>query len=237
MSDDFVQLLVPGESLLIQVPLEQSKELVKTEILEVFSSHKFIVSCPIVNGRLFLASPGERYQMIHINSESGVFAFIGLIVSRDKSDSITRLHILRVSDVKKEQRREFFRLSLVEQGSLMISCGEGEEVFIHNGEKITKIVPLFQYLDVLVKDISAGGVRVISKLPYEIGFKLAVQFELEHTKYKIEGEIVRCFLIDDVVKRYDLGIKFINIEKHLQHKLVGVIFEKQRKLLKKGLGS
>lgn len=235
--DDFVQALAIGDDLGIDMPIDGEIKTLKSEVIAIVNGTKLIISCPSYQGRLVTLAPGERYRIFHADSETGLYEFNGLIVHREKSDQQVLLHILRVSHVSRAQRRNFFRLSLVETGYLNIPDGEGEEVFIHQGERIVQVVPKFRRLEVMLKDISAGGARIYSKEQFEIGTILTFCVLLEQENYALQCEIVRSFLVEDVVKRYDLGIKFINMDSQLQSKLVGVIFDKQRKLLKKGLSS
>lgn len=235
MAEDFTRALSVGDALNIEYAVEQEKHTLKSMVVEVVNGTKIIIACPSISGRLVLLSPGERFPMYHLNPETGVYRFTGLIVSREKIDDQVRLHVLRVSEIQRAQRREYFRLSLVADGVLEIPDGEGEEVFIHNGQQIKEVVPVFRKSPVIIKDLSAGGARVHAKESFRLGETMSLKFELENAKYHLECEIVRCFPIEDVVKRYDLGIKFINIDPNLQRKLLGVIFERQRKLLKKGL--
>lgn len=235
--EDFLVALSIGDLLIIEAVLDNETRQLKSEVLEIPNGNKLIISCPSYQGRLVNIVAGERYHMYHADPESGVYKFMGLIVQREKSELIYRLHVLRVSEVSRAQRRNHFRLSLVEPATLNIPDGEGEEVFFHQGQQIVQIVARFRTLDAILKDISAGGARVYSKESLEIGTRLLMDVNLEGQKFRFECEIVRCFLAEDVVKRYDLGIKFLNIDSQLQRKLVGVIFDKQRKMLKKGLSS
>ncbi len=235
MSGDFLNTLNLGDEIYMEIFIDQEIQNLKTEVLEFVNANKIIVSCPMFKGRIISLNPGERYRMFHPDEESGLYQFVGMVVSRDKVDQIVRIHILRVSDVKKSQRREFFRLSLIEDAIISIPDGEGVEELFHQGKIIKQVVPLYKQFSVIVKDLSAGGMRVHSKRNLQPGETYRMSFVLENEKYDVECQIVRSFLLEDVVERYDLGIKFINIDLHLQRKLVAVIFEKQRKLLKKGM--
>lgn len=235
MSEDFLSTLNLGDEIFMEIFIDQEIQNLKTEVLEFVNANKIIVSCPMFKGRMITLNPGERYRMSHADDESGLFQFVGMVVSRDKVEQIVRIHILRVSDVKKSQRREFFRLSLLEDATILIPDGESEEELFHQGKIIKQVVPLFKSHSVIVKDLSAGGMRVHSKKNLQAGETYRMQFVLDKEKYDVECQIVRSFLLEDVVERYDLGIKFINIDLQLQRKLVAVIFEKQRKLLKKGM--
>jgi c-di-GMP-binding flagellar brake protein YcgR len=235
MSDNFLNTFNVGDTLYIEVLVDHEPVKIKSEVLELLNENKVIISCPSYHGQLMTITQGQRFHMAYIHPESGVFAFNGLVVSRDKLDAHVRLHILRVSDFTKSQRREFFRLTIVEEVTLRLKVGEAEEELYHNGQIIKEIVSIYDDLLCFSRDISAGGMRLTSKKPIPVGTQVRVMFKLDYEKYDILGEIVRSIISEDVVERCDLGIKFINMESFVQSKLVSVIFNRQRKMLKKGM--
>ncbi|MCK8058779.1 MULTISPECIES: flagellar brake protein [unclassified Fusibacter] len=235
MSDGFSTMLEEGATLYAEIFIEDTKQKLKSEILEIVNDNKVIISCPIYKMRLIQLNVGERFRFEYQNPESGLFQFVALVVNKDKLGPIVRLHLLKVSNVKKEQRREFFRLPIIENVILKVKIGETTETYIDSGKKIEVIVPEFEEYVATALDLSAGGLKAISKIPISVGTPIYSKFELDGSAYELEGTVLRCFRIEDVVERYELGIKFKNIENTTQTNLIAVIFNKQRKMLKKGM--
>ena len=243
MSEDFLQILRAGDEVSIQTRVHNALnasntiQSVKATVREVYSSHKLIIEIPANGGRFTSPSVGDRLEFKCLYEESGVMEFVGLIVNRIVNDDCFVLHVLRTSNIFRAQRREFFRVSLLQDAELFLENGEGEEIFIHNGQQIVQKVKQYKAISVILKDVSAGGARVFSKERLDVGCQLEVKFAIDHLKFRLNCEIVRCLSTEDVVKRFDLGIKFINMDTSLQTKLISIILEKQRKHLKKGLNS
>jgi c-di-GMP-binding flagellar brake protein YcgR len=228
-------MLEEGGTLYSEIHIDQAMKKLKAEIIEIVNDNKVIISCPMYQSKVIVLNIGERYRFEYTHPISGLFQFVGLVVNRDKIDHVVRIQLLKVSDVKKSQRREFFRLPVIEDVIIKVKTGETSEEFIDKGKVVEKIVSIFDEHKCLAKDISAGGMKLVSKVKIDIGVDIFVKFVLEGVHYELAGTVLRCFLIEDVVERYELGIQFKNIENTTQTNLIAVIFNKQRKMLKKGM--
>jgi len=207
----------------------------KSEIHQVPSQVKVIVSMPIYEGRRFPIDIGKRITLFCMKKNVGVFSFSGLVVQRDIVDNIPRLHIQRVSPVRKTQRRDYFRLPIVMDAKIKIPDGIVKEKRIFKG-KIEEVEEIqYKEIEVVTKDISGGGLRGVINDQVDIGTEVKTVLNLDNRTIEVDSTVVRCMVIPDSIIRYDLGIKFNEMDEKIRSRIITFIFERQRNHMKKGL--
>lgn len=89
------------------------------------------------------------------------------------------------------------------------------------------------------KDISGGGIRIISKEELPVGTILDIKMELpdifQPTIIKCKGRVVWCQKMEGDVEEYNVGIAYVNIPEQDRKKIINYVFGKHRmqKLIEK----
>lgn len=123
-------------------------------------------------------------------------------------------------DIKKIQQRAFVRIDT----KLKIQV----QAVAESGETNSHTV--------FTKDISGGGMQVISKFPYVIGQKIFIAFELpELGAICTVAEVVRSVKQQSDFVVFYIGLKFIDIPERDRNKIIKYIFHKQLENRRKGL--
>ncbi len=236
MSVSFIELMSPADKIELEIMTKEGKALnFKTEVVEVHNENKLEILAPIKKGSIYPVNTGTRVSIFYSKSDNGVYAFLGLVVKRGEKQNIHTLEILRVSELQKTQRREYFRLPILLDVQLKMPVGVIIEKVIINGSIEEEEVVEYKEMPGIMKDISGGGLRVQIKELIELGTTMIVLFSLNGKSYKVEGTVVRCLLTDEITHAYELGVLFDELDEVLRSKIVSFIFEKQRSLRKKGL--
>lgn len=205
----------------VQIELERDTKKVltlKSEIIDILDKDKLVISAPIFQSKIFPLSQGERVFINFNKKDTGMYSFLGIVYNRDSKKNVPEIYIRQIGKMNKLQRRSFFRLPIVK--SILVTFTDGDSEFSVEG---------------VTKDISGGGIRAISNSPVKLGEKVSVHIALGQASLFINAKVVRCRDISDSVEKYDLGLKFDNIDEQLRSKIVSFIFEKQRNLRKKGM--
>jgi len=236
LEDNLELLLESVERVDIEIEVTDEKFIkMKSDIHQIASNSKLILSMPIYEGKRFPLDIGKRIVLYFMKKDAGVYSFNGLVVKREIADNIPVIHIQRISPVKKQQRRDFYRLPVVTDAKLMIPDGIIKEKRIFKG-KIEEFEEIkYKELKIVTKDISGGGLRAIVNEKFDTGTCVNVVLELNGKEIKVESEIVRCIKLEDSILQYDLGLRFTETNEKAKANIVAFIFEKQRKLRKKGL--
>jgi c-di-GMP-binding flagellar brake protein YcgR len=103
------------------------------------------------------------------------------------------------------------------------------------GKLVEVEIPVYRELQVVTRDISGGGLRAMVGERFEPGMQLTVILLIENERIEVKAEVVRCQIFDETVKRYDCGLRFLEVEEKIRSRIIAFIFEKQRNLRKKGL--
>lgn len=234
--DDFRSMLDTVTDLELTLETEPGKRIsLKCELIEILTATKIAVSIPLYNGRRVPLEMGMRVRAFFKREDLGVCNFNGLVVSRRLDGEMPSLHLQLVSGVDKNQRRDFYRLQLVTDVILRIQTGVSVEKQVDKGKIVEVEIPSYRELAVVTRDISGGGLRAMVGEPFTAGQRLNVIILLENERIEVKAEVVRCQLFDSAVKRYDCGLKFLDVEEKDRSRIISFIFEKQRNLRKKGL--
>ncbi len=234
--ENFRTMLQNVTDLELALEVEPDKRInLSSTLVEVVTETKIAVAIPTYNGRRFHIETGKRVRVIFKKEDVGVCNFTGLVVSHKLEGEIPLIYIQMVSNVDKNQRRDYFRLSIVTDVIFKIQTGVTTEKQVNMGKLVEVEIPVYRELQVVTRDISGGGLRAMVGERFEPGMKLTVILLIENERIEVKAEVVRCQIFDETVKRYDCGLRFLEVEEKIRSRIIAFIFEKQRNLRKKGL--
>lgn len=219
MEKKITNLLSIGDNIEVEVEKGSSFLKMKSDVVKVISDNIVAISTPIYKGTIFPVSIGRNITIVFNKSNKGRFYFIGEVLDRKKKGNLTVLLVRKHSDIRHFQRRDFYRLSIVINISIEI---------IENGVTV-RTVPAIS------KDISGGGLRLITKEKIEKHTTVKCNIHFDDEAIEAFGKIVRCDPMPDSMLKYDVGICFTSIDEKNRAKVISFVFESQRKIIKKGL--
>jgi c-di-GMP-binding flagellar brake protein YcgR len=192
----------------------------------------FYIFTPIKEGVYVTFYIDEILRLYKISSD-GVWVFDGVVEERFKEpEYMIKVH--QISDVRKIQRRMFFRLPInldifikhLNSG-LMSGRNTPEEAADDFSEgKIVKA---------LTKDISGGGVCFITQEEFEIGDLILTKIPIEQEELILKAQILRKERVQHPTYRFMYGCKFVEARQNEIDKIVRFIFAQQQKMRQKGL--
>ncbi|OPJ57108.1 flagellar brake protein [Alkalithermobacter paradoxus] len=205
-----------GQKLQIEIETSDIKENnLISQLLEIVSEDEYFIAVPIVNTSLFPIYVGSKITIYYTIESSGVFKFSAEVIDRKKGD-ISYLHIKRISEIKKIQRRDYFRLEI----SIPIELYDLGDNLISKG---------------YTKDISGGGISAILDRKIQNNIYVYCKIDIDNKKYKLHSKIVRSGIYEKNTDLFEIGISFEKIDNKERNNIVGFIFKEQRKLMQKGL--
>lgn len=216
-----VGLFKIGDKIYIYRKSSDKKELYPSKILDILKDDKFIVSGPIKNHELIFLHKGEIVTITSFIDNKGRYEFDAKVLSRSLG-KLYEIKLKKISDIKKIQLREFYRFEIsipVIKRMIVIEDGE-EEVIVENCR---------------TKDISGGGLRLLTNHKHNIGDVIECQFTIEGRPIFSKAKIVRLEPVDTFDYKYSVGVELIDISENDRDAIVKFIFEKQRELREKGL--
>ncbi|WIV10877.1 PilZ domain-containing protein [Proteiniborus sp. MB09-C3] len=192
-----------------------------SQILDILNDKEYIIGGPIRRSTIIHIRPNTIIEVSYYKEKIGKFIFKALV--RDIWEKgIYKLRIERLNDIIKIQERNFFRLpiSIKVQKKYEVK-NEGEDKAI---EEICR-----------TGDISGGGLRLFSNFKHKKNDQLSLTLFIEDMEFNMQGEVVRVFESRSDDYKYEIGVKFKDIDSIQRDTIVKFIFEQQRELRKKGL--
>jgi c-di-GMP-binding flagellar brake protein YcgR len=160
----------------------------------------------------------------------GLFQCSAKVVSHEKQKNIPMIRVEIVSNLRKFQRREYYRFSC----ALEMASRKLEEEERLNLEKVKTFV-ISQDLPLkrsVIVDISGGGLRFIASQRYELGSYIYCGYQLgfkgEHKKYEVVGEVLDVHEKEGAMRVYEHRVKFVNVPESTRDEIIKIIFELER---------
>ncbi|AOY77298.1 flagellar brake protein [Clostridium formicaceticum] len=214
---DLSMVLKVGDKLEIE-PIRSGESTISKPIVSQLIDIKddlLFISSPIKQGMKYPLHVGQKITILFFRDEKGVYSFKGEVIQR--IDIQLPIYTIQpISSPEKTQRRFYFRLKALTK-VLIKGIGETEAV------------------ETYTKDISGGGMKVVSKKLFNEGQKVECAITLEESKtVTVVGEVIRA-VRSSVTNEYELAIGYIDIADNTRNEIISFIFKKQRELLQKGL--
>ncbi|MGP1410477.1 MAG: flagellar brake protein [Peptoanaerobacter stomatis] len=203
---------------LVKTKITGEMEEYASKIVGIEENDIFLLETPIKQTQLVLLINGSVVNMIYMHENLGMYSVDLEVVEKIRDDNnIPLVRAKKVSDIRKIQRRNFFRLLT----SMDIAVRKINGVVLEN----TKTV-----------DISGGGIRLLSKQDFEINDIVRLDFQLESKEFSVDAKVVK---IDytDVRGTKEVSLQFIDILEKDRNEIIRFIFDKQREGIKKGMFS
>ena len=248
MSLEFTKIMEPGDPVDLDV-LTKDNTIVrlKSNVQLVKNNMDFFISAPIFEGRVYPVETGSMLMVILTRDTSGIYTFYATVAGRTDFEKITVIHLKKSSDIKKSQRRKYFRLPFI--GAIHVKDPEAKELseaekkrrealkekFKNNPDIIIDDAPEENVIELTGKDLSGGGYRALSKKPLKVGLDIQGIIFLDKLELEFKGKVIRCKRTMDVYENYEIGVMFEGMDDQVRSQIISYIFKKQRSMRKKGL--
>lgn len=208
----------------------------KSQVFDIEAEDRIKVAMPMEQGRVILLPVDEEFNLCFY-TPSGLYQCLGRVADRYKTDKIFVLVMDLTTDIRKYQRREYYRLNCVlDMKSTMIN----QKDVSHLSEQVHFIDTDITFDNGIMVDISGGGARFISRVKYPkdshilFSFKLFVNDKLQ--EYKLIGKILLSNEIEGREGEYEHRIMFVNIMNDDRESIIKYIFEEERKIRRREKG-
>ena len=215
---------------------ESQQEQVKyiSRVLEKDNDYEMKISMPIQGGKIIPLSVGESFMACFYVKLGAMYECKINITDRYKEGNLFILEIEVASQLKKVQRRNFYRYScmLAMQYIVVPEDAEDEDMLEEEGSEVWK--------QAVAMDVSGGGVRIASKIKEEEGTLIELKLPLvngkERTVLYTKAKVLRV-LPSSQSGIYELRAEFVDILEADREEIVKYIFDMERKKrqIEKGL--
>lgn len=191
------------------------KKAYKTSIIDV--QDEFLsINLPVIDGEYLMIHANEKVEMNSYLDEGRCFNFYSKLISRGKEGNIIYYKISKPFDIKKIQRRNFFRVDLLNTVKY--------KIITNNNKDELDIVP---YKEALMVDLSGGGLKLRVKDDIKREDLILISMTIKEIEIKLKCDVVR---IESTADKDKLcGLKFIDISPAQTDIIIHGLFELVRK--------
>lgn len=235
--------VVPGDRMEMQ-PVERTrysddtkqKKVYGSAVYDILSEDRLEIYMPMEKSKLILLPIDTEYDLYFYTS-AGLYQCFAKVVDRYKTEHKYLLLLELTTDLRKFQRREFYRLSCALE--MDIRPFEKEEVrAFEKNEKL--IIPDIPTKKGVIVDISGGGLRFVGRYVYEPESLVWSSYRLMQdgkTKtYMLAAQIISSTPVEGKQGVFEHRAKFVHIDTAEREEIIRFIFEEERRKRKREKG-
>lgn len=215
---------------------EQKVKIYQSQIYDIISEDRIEVVMPMEQAKIILLPIGGEYD-VFFYSENGLYQCRVRIVDREKRKNTYLLVMDLISNLRKDQRREFYRFSCALEMNSRALENEEVQMLEEKGDIDVIMAPALPLKRSIIVDISGGGLRFVSDYSYEEGSILLCKYQLDTDEgvkfYENLGKVLSVKEMENKVGVYEHRVQYLNIENAVREDIIKYIFEEERKNLKK----
>ncbi len=221
--------LVPRERVNFQDE-EMEKKVHRSQIYEIVSDDELEVAMPIEKGKLILLPVDKEFE-VFFYTEKGLYQCFATVTNRFKRNNIYMITLELESELKKHQRRDYYRFSCsLELNVRGLENTEEEALLNSDVTLVNESVPMRKGV---IADISGGGMRYLSTTEYKPGTYVLLKWYLLVNEMAREFEVIGKILYTQALENrkgvYEHRLQYVKIEKTTQEEIIRYIFEEERK--------
>lgn len=235
--------VVPGNKIEMQaverakyIDDAEKKKVYQTQVCDILSEDQLEIYMPMEKSKLILLPVNAEYDL-YFYTQAGLYQCFANVIDRYKSDNQFILLMELTSNLRKFQRREYYRLSCaLEMNSRPLEKEEVEVV-----ERGTNyLVPGLPLKRSVIVDISGGGIRFIGNYAYEPDSLVCCKYNLvvdgNAKEYTLIAKVLMVRELEDRPGVYEHRAQYINIDTSEREEIIRFIFEEERKHRKREKG-
>lgn len=240
MNSMISKFIEPGNKIEIQMVdqtnhIHGSAKVYLSQIQDILSESQMEIVMPMEQTKLILLPVDREYNLV-IYAGSNLFQCFAKVIDRYKSNNVYILLVELTSNLRKYQRREYYRFSCaLEMNSRNL---EEEEIrAIEERDPHSNLIPGLPLKRSVIVDISGGGLRFLSSHPYEPGSMIYISYNLfagDNVKeYELVGKVLSSKKVEDKKGSYEHRVQYVDIDVDVREEIIKYIFEEERKHRKK----
>lgn len=209
--------------------IEETDRVFRTKVYDVLTEDQLEVLMPMEQTKLILLPIDGEYDLLFY-TENGPYQCFAKVIDRYKSNNVYIIVMELTSNLRKYQRREYYRFSCaLEMQSRKL---ELQEVLSIEKNQM-HLVPGLPVKRSVIVDISGGGLRFIANHSYEDGSLIACTYQLltkgQQKQYELVGRVIASRELDNRPGVFEHRVQYVNLDVDVREEIIRYIFEEERK--------
>jgi c-di-GMP-binding flagellar brake protein YcgR len=209
-----------------------------SQVYDIIDEDRLKIAMPLDGGKVVLMPNNTRIDAFFYTTK-GLYQGRFVIVDRYKEGNLMVQVIELINELKKFQRRQYFRLSCTME--IMYRCLSKEEYdYYFSLKDLSSKISEESLSQAVALDLSGGGMRLVSKERLEKNdiafFVLSFNYEVDIKKYAVLGKVIGVNTSKNNHNLFEHRIEFSNVNGTVREDIIKFIFEEERKRRKKENG-
>lgn len=223
----------------LTVDPDKKPDVYVSQVLDEGTSDSLYVAMPIHEGKIIPLSVGQELKATFF-SKSGLLQSKVVVIGRFKKGSLFLMEIQLLTELKKIQRREYFRFPCrIPIEYRVVSDVEKRQIELKNEYELEE--ENLEWKNGIMLDLSGGGIRFVSAFSEQKGIIIEVRFEITIGEEKdimySFAKLLRTERNPNKNTLFDNRIEFWNLQQDVREKIIRFIFDEQRRNRSKQLGN
>ena len=207
-----------------------------SQVHEILSDDTMEITMPMEQTKLILLPMNGEFDMV-LRQANVMYQCFVRVIDRYKSNNTYLLVVELTSNLRKYQRREYYRLSCsLEMRARNLQEEELQAMKNHLPYALTPGLPLKRSV---IVDISGGGLRFLSSQRYEPGSMLYINYHLLKNgvdrPYELIGKVIAVRELENKPGTFEHRVQYCDVDREVREEIIRYIFEEERKNRRKEL--
>ena len=174
------------------------------------------INIPVRNDEYLMIYKDDKIEINSYLDDGKCFNYYCNVISKGKDNNVIYYKLTLPYDVRRIQRRNFFRVNLLE-----------EVTYKNITNKTEKEIEELPYKSGIMIDLSGGGLKVRTKEKLKGNDIIVMRIKMTGIEVKLKGQIVR--IETSIDNNFLYGVKFLDITEMESDKIIRELFEIMRK--------
>lgn len=200
-----------------------------SQVQSILSEERMEIVMPMEGTKLILLPVDAVFDM-YLTTFSGLYQCFVRIIDRYKSNNVYILAVELTSNLRKHQRREYYRFSC----ALEMKSRELSEEEIKVVDTVDEyLIPGLPLKQSVIVDISGGGLRFLSNQEYAaesliyINYRLVIKDKVKD--YNVVGKVLASRPSENRKGVFEHRVQYLNMGTDDREEIIRYIFEEERK--------
>ena len=210
-----------------------SRKTYDSQVIDILSDDRIEISMPFEKTKLVLLPIDGEYNLFFYTS-GGLYQCSARVVDRYKSSNVFSVLLDLTSNLRKYQRREYYRFSCaLEMNTRTLEEQEIEAIENH----ANLLVPELPLQRSVIVDISGGGLRFVANYVYEIDSLILCKYHLwiggVSKEFSLYGKVLSVKQIENRPGIYEHRVQYVNMDDDSREEIIKYIFNAERMTIQK----
>lgn len=212
---------------------EEPAKVYQSQVIDIVGDDRVEISMPAEKSKLILLPVGGEYDL-YFYGDNILYQCHARVADRYKNNSVYVLVMDLVSNLRRYQRREYYRFSCaLEMNSRQL---QEEEIALtdKNEKALVSELPLKSSI---VVDISGGGLRFVASYKYDVQSLILCRYGLiidgQYKEFNLVGKVLAVRELENRKGDYEHRVQYVNMDAGEREEIIKYIFDEERKILKK----